>query len=275
MQIKEVEQVTGVKSANIRYYESKGLINPVRKSNNYREYEEEDVEMLKKIKMMRMLGITVEDIYSIIKEKVRLEEVMTKRLEELEKEEQSIQESKKVCQSIKEQKLQVENLSDELFKGNEQHWQKELRRVRIQDTDKMFLVKGMLIMAIPLLFFALEVAFAGGYTPEKIVMDSMTKLYLGIGSFFLAEGLALAIYEGIKGYHLMWMMGVGTNWAPPGLGVFTNCFTISAVGLFFVLCALGPIYCLVIYILDGMLLCIIRLYFMYRDIHPVRGARGF
>ena len=38
MTIKEVEAHTGLARANIRYYESQGLISPVRRENGYREY---------------------------------------------------------------------------------------------------------------------------------------------------------------------------------------------------------------------------------------------
>lgn len=45
MKIKEVEQRTGISSANIRFYEKEGLLNPRRsKENNYRDYAQQDVE---------------------------------------------------------------------------------------------------------------------------------------------------------------------------------------------------------------------------------------
>ena len=51
MNIREVEQLTGLKKANIRYYEEEGLIKPQRnEQNNYREYSPADVEILEKIK---------------------------------------------------------------------------------------------------------------------------------------------------------------------------------------------------------------------------------
>ena len=38
MTIKEVEILTGITKANIRFYEKEGLLAPGRSSNNYREY---------------------------------------------------------------------------------------------------------------------------------------------------------------------------------------------------------------------------------------------
>ena len=49
MTIKEVESRTELVRANIRYYESQGLISPVRRENGYREYTQQDVDTLLKI----------------------------------------------------------------------------------------------------------------------------------------------------------------------------------------------------------------------------------
>ena len=43
MKIKDAEKLTGIPSANIRFYEKEGLLLPGRNSqNNYREYDEEN-----------------------------------------------------------------------------------------------------------------------------------------------------------------------------------------------------------------------------------------
>ena len=50
MTIKEVEEKTGLARSNIRFYEKEKLIQPTRNvGNGYREYSEEDVEIIKKI----------------------------------------------------------------------------------------------------------------------------------------------------------------------------------------------------------------------------------
>ncbi len=63
MKIKEVEDLIGITKANIRFYEKEGLLNPGRnEENNYREYTEEDVRSLERIKTLRLLGITIAEI---------------------------------------------------------------------------------------------------------------------------------------------------------------------------------------------------------------------
>src|SRR5699024_11645108 len=56
MTVKEVEERTGLPRANIRYYESEGLIHPARGQNGYRDYRQEDVDTLLKIKLLRQVG---------------------------------------------------------------------------------------------------------------------------------------------------------------------------------------------------------------------------
>lgn len=60
--IKEIEQKTGMTRANIRYYEAEGLIHPQRRENGYREYTAENVDALLKIKLLRSMDISLEDI---------------------------------------------------------------------------------------------------------------------------------------------------------------------------------------------------------------------
>ena len=60
MTSKEMEARSGVPRANIRYYEAEGLLAPARSGNGYRDYSEEDLRTLEKIKLLRRLGVTIE-----------------------------------------------------------------------------------------------------------------------------------------------------------------------------------------------------------------------
>ena len=46
MKIKEIEELTGMERANIRFYEREGLITPKRMQNGYRDYSDHEVQML-------------------------------------------------------------------------------------------------------------------------------------------------------------------------------------------------------------------------------------
>ena len=60
MNVREIEQQLGIPRANIRYYEKEGLLHPRRESNNYRVYTDEDIEALKKIRLLRQLDMPIE-----------------------------------------------------------------------------------------------------------------------------------------------------------------------------------------------------------------------
>lgn len=62
MQIKELEYAAGLDRATIRYYEREGLITPVRSENGYRTYSAEDEETLLRIKLLRKLGMSLDNI---------------------------------------------------------------------------------------------------------------------------------------------------------------------------------------------------------------------
>jgi len=65
--IKDVCRITGLSSSAIRYYDSQGLLGQVeRKSNNYRVFDERDIEKLLFIKKARTLGFELEEVRRIL-----------------------------------------------------------------------------------------------------------------------------------------------------------------------------------------------------------------
>ena len=62
MTIKEMEARTGLTRANIRFYEAEGLITPERRPNGYRDYSEEDLAVLQRVKLLRSLHMSLEEI---------------------------------------------------------------------------------------------------------------------------------------------------------------------------------------------------------------------
>ena len=55
MLIREVEERCGISKKNIRFYEQQGLLQPKRNASNYREYEEADLIVLKKIILLKKM----------------------------------------------------------------------------------------------------------------------------------------------------------------------------------------------------------------------------
>jgi DNA-binding transcriptional MerR regulator len=67
LQIGELSTRTGVSSKTIRYYEEIGLLPPAKRADNdYRIYDEEDIERLGFIRRARSLDFALEDIDEIL-----------------------------------------------------------------------------------------------------------------------------------------------------------------------------------------------------------------
>ena len=85
--IREVTEITGITVNALRYYDSKGLLSPtVRNPEGRKEwlYDDEAVRRAKRILLLRVIGIPVEDIAYVLEKADRMdEEMLRKRLEEL------------------------------------------------------------------------------------------------------------------------------------------------------------------------------------------------
>ena len=77
MTIREIEDATGLPRANVRYYESLGLIHPARAANGYRDYRQEDLDTLLNIKLLRQLDCSLEDIQALEKGTRSLDQVLS------------------------------------------------------------------------------------------------------------------------------------------------------------------------------------------------------
>lgn len=58
----EIQNKTGLTRKAIEYYEDKGLINPHRLENGYKDYTEKDLDILVKVSILRKLGISLSEI---------------------------------------------------------------------------------------------------------------------------------------------------------------------------------------------------------------------
>lgn len=58
----EVQDKTNLSRKAIEYYEEKGLVHPKKLENGYRDYSDGDVEVLKKISLLRNLGLSISEI---------------------------------------------------------------------------------------------------------------------------------------------------------------------------------------------------------------------
>ena len=100
MNVREIEQQLGIPRANIRYYEKEGLLHPQRGSNNYRVYTDEDIEALKKIRLLRQLDMPIETIRAVQAGEVPLTDAVARQERLLENEAVKLEQAQEVCRSI-------------------------------------------------------------------------------------------------------------------------------------------------------------------------------
>ena len=101
MQINEVVSVVGLSRKSIRYYEEQGLLTPKRnKENDYRIYSEEDIKILKTLKFLRELDVSINDIKKLQKNELTLADCMKERIEKIKDYENNYKKIKNICHEI-------------------------------------------------------------------------------------------------------------------------------------------------------------------------------
>ena len=113
MTIKELEQRTGMPRANIRYYEEEGLLSPRRLDNGYRDYTEEDVRTLEKIKLLRSLQLDIDTIRQLQRGKLTLEQAMANQLTRLEGSQAGLERAAQICRRIQSSGVEYAALEPE------------------------------------------------------------------------------------------------------------------------------------------------------------------
>lgn len=128
MKIKQVEELVGITSKNIRFYESQGLLTPERAENGYREYHQKNIDTLKKIKLLRKLGVSVEEIKAVLEYDMTLDECLERHKDALKKECANLTNMQKLADAI----LLEQNTLDEL-KTDE--WLDEMEKMEKEGVD--------------------------------------------------------------------------------------------------------------------------------------------
>ena len=125
MKIKQVEELVGITSKNIRFYEDKKLVQPKRLENGYRDYRMEDVEQLEKIKLFRKLGISVDMIYKLFHGEISINECLENQSMVLKKEKEDIEHMYMLTQKMLTTSLSIENLDADCWLDEVEKMEKE------------------------------------------------------------------------------------------------------------------------------------------------------
>lgn len=111
MRINEVEAQVGITKKNIRFYEEQGLLHPRRSTENgYRDYGEGELVILRQIKLLRKLGVPLEEIRKMQAGGITLGDCMRRHLVTLEREQRNLEQSMELCRRLKDQDGTLESL---------------------------------------------------------------------------------------------------------------------------------------------------------------------
>lgn len=203
MKINEVEALAGITKKNIRFYEEQGLLSPRRNSENgYRDYGDEEVRILRQIKLLRKLGLPIEEIRKMRQGTHTVADGMRRHLVSLERERQNVTEAIALCRSLQERDIPL----DALEAGEILDRMEELERsgASFQNRQKQdYRVRYVAPVLVAVLMIGLLLAVAGlmvwgcvtdaDSAPPLALVGVLTVILLAI-----AAGIVLALVQRIR-----------------------------------------------------------------------------
>ena len=182
MKINEVEALVGITKKNIRFYEAEGLLSPQRnRENGYRTYSDEDVAILRQIKLLRKLGLPLSEIRSIQQGTITLDDGLRRHLVVLERQKENLEQASGLCQRLSREAVQLSQL-DGAF------WLEEMNRLERegaafldqQKNDVRESPRGAMISAAVMigLMLAVMAIMIWGYFTDPIPLGVLAVLEL-------------------------------------------------------------------------------------------------
>lgn len=176
MKIKEVEEKLNISSYTLRYYEKMGLIVPYRDENGYRNYSDNDIKILKKIRFLRELEIPIEDIQSIIEGKTTFQNVLDNHMKKIDIQMKSLQYVKETCEDLKEKDIPLlEAMTDERIIDDEKISQENVKSNMKKIFDYLKPIKTVVIG------YRVGIRDYLGFIPANLFFSLIFGLMLGIG----------------------------------------------------------------------------------------------
>ena len=138
VKINEVESLVRVTKKNIRYYESQGLLSPRREvSNGYRSYSQEDVEILRRIKLLRKLDVPIAEVKAMLEGQLSLREGMARHQLLLQNRQAGLEAAASLCRRLQEGPAALSDLDARAFLEDLNTEEKKgVPFVNIQKTDR-------------------------------------------------------------------------------------------------------------------------------------------
>jgi len=164
MKINQVEELVGITKKNIRFYEEQGLISPKRnRDNGYREYSLKDVELLNKIKLLRRLEVSIEEIKRLETGESSVADCLDRHISHFTHRQQELNVMKEMCREMIEADVQFDSLNAESYLDEMKKLEKGgVRFMDVNKTDIKKTKRGPIVAAtVCILFFVAMLGFIG------------------------------------------------------------------------------------------------------------------
>ena len=197
MKINEVEALVGITRKNIRFYESEGLLSPRRNSENgYRDYGDAEVSVLLQIKLLRKLGVPLEEIRRMQSGAHTVGDGMRRHLVSLERDKDNLEQAIRLCGRLTDRQERLSDLDaggilkemEAMEQSGTTFQNKQKRDVRIRYVAPVFItVVTVLLMAgfAGLLLWCIALS-AGDAPPAFMLAVIMLVPLVIIGGVLLA-----------------------------------------------------------------------------------------
>ena len=203
MKINEVEAQVGITKKNIRFYEEQGQLSPRRNSENgYRDYGEAEVAVLRQIKLMRKLGVPLEEIRRM-QEGGTVADGMRRHLVTLERERKSLEQSIRLCQSLKDREERLESLDAAALLEEMERLEREgatFQDKQKQDAKPVQYIGAALMALLTVVFMiALMVLMVWAYAadPESAPPLPLMVVFVALPAAVIL-GVLLALFQRIR-----------------------------------------------------------------------------
>lgn len=192
MKINEVEALAGIAKKNIRFYEEQGLISPRRNpENGYRDYGEEDVLVLRRIRLLRKLDVPIDEIRLMLSGSHTVGDGMRRHLISLERQQRNLQQAMELCQELAYQDIPISQLDTESLLTRMETLEQagtSFHDVAAQDIKKRYIAPVVVTAIVVTVMIALSALLLWAFSldPEQAPPIWFVAVILGL---FIAVGV--------------------------------------------------------------------------------------
>lgn len=202
VKINEVEALAGIPKKNIRFYEEQGLLTPRRNADNgYRDYGDSEVETLRQIRLLRKLGVPIEEIRHILNGAHTVGDGMRRHLVSLEREQRNLEQSMILCRELETLDAPISALDtqgllekmDQMEKGGTSFQNRQRGDIRASYTAPIVVTAVVVTVMLTLCSVLIWAFLSSADAPPTWLLILLLVLCAAV-----ATGTVLALYQRIR-----------------------------------------------------------------------------